>query len=253
MELTGEHFRAMIYYDFKDGSSQQNCFERLTRFFGNQVPSRTTVYDWYGNFKRGRQGCRGNGISIPIPFPQDFCGNTHKNPQNPQETSQKTHRNPQENGIAQFPGRDGIPSRELGIFTRPVPEIRHLNPSRKLGTFSVPSRKLGMPQENPQNPHVGIPIGLKSFPFPSHMGIPMGKPTDSHSHGNPGGRPSLEDDSRSGRPSTATCPENVDKVQMVEENPRITIEDIEGYLGIGSAAVQSIIHDYLGLRKLAAR
>ena len=78
------------------------------------------------------QGCRGNGISIPIPipFPQDFCGNTHKNPQNPQETSQKTHRNPQENGIAQFPGRDGIPSRELGIFTRPVLEIRHLNPSR---------------------------------------------------------------------------------------------------------------------------
>ena len=25
--------------------------------------------------------------------------------------------------------RDGIPSRELGILTRPVPEIRHLNPS----------------------------------------------------------------------------------------------------------------------------
>ena len=40
--------------------------------------------------------------------------------------------------------------------------------------------------EYPQNPHVGIPIGLKSFP--SHMGIcgfPMGIPTDSHSHDNP--------------------------------------------------------------------
>ena len=70
------------------------------------------------------KGCRGNGIliSIPIPFPQDFCGNTHK----------KT-------------------------------------------------------QKNPQNPHMGIPIGLKSFPFPSHMGIlPIGKPTDPHSQGNPG-------------------------------------------------------------------
>ena len=41
------------------------------------------------------------------------------------------------------------------------------------------------PHKNPQNPHVGTPIGLKSFPFPSHMGIPMGKPTDSHFHGNP--------------------------------------------------------------------
>ena len=26
---------------------------------------------------------------------------------------------------SEFPGRDGIPSRELGILTRPVPEIRH--------------------------------------------------------------------------------------------------------------------------------
>ena len=79
------------------------------------------------------QGCRGNGISIPIPilFPQDFCGNTHKKPTEPTGNLTKTHRNPQENGIAQFPGRDGILSRELGIFTRPVPEIRYLMvPSR---------------------------------------------------------------------------------------------------------------------------
>ena len=54
MELTREHFRTMIYYDFKDGLSQQNCFESLTICFGDQAPSRTTVYDWYGNFKRGR-------------------------------------------------------------------------------------------------------------------------------------------------------------------------------------------------------
>ena len=68
------------------------------------------------------------------------------------------------------------------------------------------------------------------------------------------GRASLEDNARSGRPLTATLPEKVDKVRlMVEKNPRVTIEDIEGYIGIGSAAVQSIIHEHLGLRKLAAR
>ena len=26
------------------------------------------------------QGCRGSGISIPIPIPQDFCGNSHMGP-----------------------------------------------------------------------------------------------------------------------------------------------------------------------------
>ena len=120
MELTREHFRAMIYYDFKDGLSQQNCFERLKKCFDDHAPSRTTVYEWYASFKRGRA--------------------------------------------------------------------------------------------------------------------------------------SLEDDARSGRPLTATLPKKVDKVLlMVEENRRITIEDIEGYIGIGSAAVQSIIHEHLGLRKLITR
>ena len=40
---------------------------------------------------------------------------------------------------------------------------------------------------------------------------------------------------------------------MFVENPRVTIEDIEGYIGIGSAAVQSIIHEHLGLRTLTSR
>lgn len=54
MELTRENFRAMIYYDFRRGLTQEQCFNQLNSTFGNEAPSTATVYRWYTEFKRGR-------------------------------------------------------------------------------------------------------------------------------------------------------------------------------------------------------
>ena len=55
MELQRTHFRAMIFYDFKSGLNQQQSHNRLKAAFGNEAPSRTTVYDWFAEFRRGRR------------------------------------------------------------------------------------------------------------------------------------------------------------------------------------------------------
>jgi len=55
MELNREHFRAMIYYDFRRGLSQHQCVDQLKSTFGDEAPSKTTVYDWYSQFKFGRR------------------------------------------------------------------------------------------------------------------------------------------------------------------------------------------------------
>ncbi|CAK9815952.1 Histone-lysine N-methyltransferase SETMAR [Anthophora plagiata] len=54
MELTRENFRAMIYYDFRRGLSQQQCIDQLISTFGDEAPSKTTVYHWFSEFNRGR-------------------------------------------------------------------------------------------------------------------------------------------------------------------------------------------------------
>lgn len=53
MELNREHFRAMIYYDFRRGLSQEQCADQLASTFGNEAPSRATVFRWFLDFKRG--------------------------------------------------------------------------------------------------------------------------------------------------------------------------------------------------------
>ena len=54
MELIREHFRAMIFYDFKVGLSESQCVDRLQSAFRDSAPSRATVFRWFGEFKRGR-------------------------------------------------------------------------------------------------------------------------------------------------------------------------------------------------------
>lgn len=54
MELTRENIRAMIYYDFRRGLTQQQCIDQLTSTFGDEAPSKTTVYHWFSEFNRGR-------------------------------------------------------------------------------------------------------------------------------------------------------------------------------------------------------
>ncbi|CAH1959313.1 unnamed protein product [Acanthoscelides obtectus] len=54
MELNREHFCAIIYYNFQRQLSQQECLAELLSVFGNGAPHQSTIYRWYGEFKRGR-------------------------------------------------------------------------------------------------------------------------------------------------------------------------------------------------------
>jgi transposase len=120
MDLSRDHIRIMIYYDYKTKLSQQECLESLQKTFGDSCVSRTTVYNWYAEFSRGRDH--------------------------------------------------------------------------------------------------------------------------------------FEDEPRTGRPRSAVTPENIEAVrQLVNVDPHITYQEIEDALDIGSAATQSILHDYLGLKKITCR
>lgn len=54
MELTREHFRAIMFYNFRRGLSQQQGIDELISTFGDEAPSRTSVYRWFAEFVRGR-------------------------------------------------------------------------------------------------------------------------------------------------------------------------------------------------------
>ncbi|TLO45018.1 transposase [Acinetobacter baumannii] len=54
MELTRENSRAMIYYDFRSGLTQKQCVDRMISAFGDEAPSKTTIYRWFAEFQRGR-------------------------------------------------------------------------------------------------------------------------------------------------------------------------------------------------------
>ncbi|XP_048251006.1 histone-lysine N-methyltransferase SETMAR-like [Haliotis rufescens] len=68
------------------------------------------------------------------------------------------------------------------------------------------------------------------------------------------GRESLEDDARSGRPSTSTRPENIDTVhKLVMENRRITLHEIEETTGLSYGSIHNITHGKLHMSKVCAR
>ena len=46
MELNREHFRAIIFYNFRCGLTQQQCIDELNSIFGDKAPARTSVYRW---------------------------------------------------------------------------------------------------------------------------------------------------------------------------------------------------------------
>ena len=54
MDWNREHFRAIIFYNFRCGFAQQQCIDEFNSVFGDEAPSRTGVYWWYGEFNRGR-------------------------------------------------------------------------------------------------------------------------------------------------------------------------------------------------------
>ena len=53
MELNREHLRAIIFHNFRRGLTQQQCIDELYSIFGDEAPSTTSVYRWYGDFNRG--------------------------------------------------------------------------------------------------------------------------------------------------------------------------------------------------------
>ncbi|KAG7308967.1 hypothetical protein JYU34_004823 [Plutella xylostella] len=54
MELTREHFRAKIFHNFRRGLSQEQCLAELVSIYKLEAPSKTTIYRWYSEFRRGR-------------------------------------------------------------------------------------------------------------------------------------------------------------------------------------------------------
>ena len=68
------------------------------------------------------------------------------------------------------------------------------------------------------------------------------------------GRTSLEDETRSGRPSDATDEEMCNKVRdLVYSDRRVKVEEIANALHISHDSISTILHDRLGMRKLSAR
>ncbi|XP_031634437.1 histone-lysine N-methyltransferase SETMAR-like [Contarinia nasturtii] len=55
MEITRENFRAIIFYNFGRGLSQQQCVDEIHSTFGDEAPSKATVYRWFNEFNRGRR------------------------------------------------------------------------------------------------------------------------------------------------------------------------------------------------------
>lgn len=68
------------------------------------------------------------------------------------------------------------------------------------------------------------------------------------------GREEVEDEERSGRPVTETTPENIDQVRhLIDDDPYLTVDEIEEQTGLSHGTVQRIISDHLQLRKITAR
>ena len=67
-------------------------------------------------------------------------------------------------------------------------------------------------------------------------------------------RDHFEDEPRTGRARSAVTPENTEAVrQLINVDPHITYQQMQDTLQIRSAATESILHDYLGLRKITCR
>lgn len=53
MHITKENVRAMIFYDYKSAVTPKQCLEFMEDAFGEDAPSKTTIYYWYSKFKMG--------------------------------------------------------------------------------------------------------------------------------------------------------------------------------------------------------
>ena len=61
MELNREHFRAIIFHNFRRGLSRQECIDELKSLYGDEAPSYSTVKNWFNEFNRGRRSLEDEG------------------------------------------------------------------------------------------------------------------------------------------------------------------------------------------------
>jgi len=68
------------------------------------------------------------------------------------------------------------------------------------------------------------------------------------------GRTSLEDDERSGRPSTSSTPTNVETIRwVVHEDCRITIKEIAAIVNVSYGTAQTILTRNMNMHRIAAK
>ena len=68
------------------------------------------------------------------------------------------------------------------------------------------------------------------------------------------GRPSVESDPRSGRPSTSRNDDIIDQVQtLVMQNRRVTTRELADEVGISNGSVDTILKDDLAMRRVSAK
>ena len=53
VDLSRRDFRAMVYYDYCQEKSFQECFQSLKHCFGDQSPAKATVFRWFRQFMSG--------------------------------------------------------------------------------------------------------------------------------------------------------------------------------------------------------
>ena len=53
VDLSRRDFRAMMYYDYCQAKSFQECFQSLKHYYGDQSPSEATVFKWVRQFMSG--------------------------------------------------------------------------------------------------------------------------------------------------------------------------------------------------------
>ncbi len=68
------------------------------------------------------------------------------------------------------------------------------------------------------------------------------------------GREEVEDEARPGRPVTTTVSENIEQVHLsIDDDPYITIEELQEQIDISYGIIQTILFNHLKLTKITAR
>ena len=58
MELTREHCRSIIFYNFRCGLSRQECIDELKSLFGDKAPSYSAMKNLFNEFNCGRRSLK---------------------------------------------------------------------------------------------------------------------------------------------------------------------------------------------------